>query len=164
MDTDFIKGIIPPIVTPFTDDERLDETALRRHIDFMIDGGISGILAFAVAVFCLQGKMGLVPFDLAEAETELAAGSQIEYSGPLLALWKLSRMMLLVIGPLFLVLAFWPGTNVFFMILKYAVVFVAAVLLRNTNPRLRIDQTMKLFWGPVTALSIIVLFLALQGL
>lgn len=46
MDTDFIKGIIPPIVTPFTDDERLDETALRRHIDFMIDGGISGILAF----------------------------------------------------------------------------------------------------------------------
>ena len=46
MDTDFIKGIIPPIVTPFTDDERLDEMALRRHIDFMIDGGISGILAF----------------------------------------------------------------------------------------------------------------------
>lgn len=46
MDTDFIKGIIPPIVTPVTEDEKLDEPALRRHIDFMIDGGISGILAY----------------------------------------------------------------------------------------------------------------------
>ncbi len=46
MNTDFIKGIIPPIVTPVTPDEKVDETALRRHIDFMIDRGISGILAF----------------------------------------------------------------------------------------------------------------------
>ena len=46
MNTDFIKGIIPPIVTPITGDERLDERALRNHIDWMISGGISGILAF----------------------------------------------------------------------------------------------------------------------
>ena len=46
MNTDFIKGIIPPIVTPITEDERLDEDALRNHIDWMIAGGISGILAF----------------------------------------------------------------------------------------------------------------------
>jgi 4-hydroxy-tetrahydrodipicolinate synthase len=46
MNTDFIKGIIPPIITPITEDEKLDEGALRDHIDFMIAGGISGILAF----------------------------------------------------------------------------------------------------------------------
>jgi 4-hydroxy-tetrahydrodipicolinate synthase len=46
MNTDFIKGIIPPIVTPITDDEKVDEGALREHIDFMITGGVSGILAF----------------------------------------------------------------------------------------------------------------------
>jgi 4-hydroxy-tetrahydrodipicolinate synthase len=46
MNTDFIRGIIPPIVTPITDDEKIDEGALRNHIDFMIDNGISGILAF----------------------------------------------------------------------------------------------------------------------
>jgi 4-hydroxy-tetrahydrodipicolinate synthase len=45
MNTDFIKGIIPPIVTPTTDDQRLDAAALRDHIEFMISGGISGILA-----------------------------------------------------------------------------------------------------------------------
>jgi 4-hydroxy-tetrahydrodipicolinate synthase len=46
METYFIKGIIPPIVTPITADEKIDESALRDHIDFMIAGGISGILAF----------------------------------------------------------------------------------------------------------------------
>jgi 4-hydroxy-tetrahydrodipicolinate synthase len=46
MKTDFIKGIIPPIVTPITNDEKVDERALRDHIEFMIAGGISGILAF----------------------------------------------------------------------------------------------------------------------
>jgi 4-hydroxy-tetrahydrodipicolinate synthase len=46
MNTDFIKGIIPPVVTPIGEDERIDERALRDHIEFMIAGGISGILAF----------------------------------------------------------------------------------------------------------------------
>jgi 4-hydroxy-tetrahydrodipicolinate synthase len=46
MNTDFIRGIIAPIVTPITDTEKVDEAALREHIDFMIAGGISGILAF----------------------------------------------------------------------------------------------------------------------
>jgi 4-hydroxy-tetrahydrodipicolinate synthase len=46
MNTDFIKGIIPPIVTPVTKDEKFDEGAMRTQIDFMIAGGISGILAF----------------------------------------------------------------------------------------------------------------------
>jgi 4-hydroxy-tetrahydrodipicolinate synthase len=46
MKTDFIKGIIPPIVHPITEDEKLDEPALKEHIDYMIEGGISGILAF----------------------------------------------------------------------------------------------------------------------
>ena len=46
MNTDFIKGIIPPIVTTVTSDERIDEAALRRQVDFVIAGGVSGILAF----------------------------------------------------------------------------------------------------------------------
>jgi len=46
MDTSFIKGIIPPIVTPITENERIDEAKLRKLVDFIIDGGCSGILAF----------------------------------------------------------------------------------------------------------------------
>ena len=46
MNTDFIKGIIPPIITPINEDETVNENTLREHIEFMIAGGINGILAF----------------------------------------------------------------------------------------------------------------------
>ncbi|NWL90315.1 MULTISPECIES: dihydrodipicolinate synthase family protein [unclassified Paenibacillus] len=46
LNTDPIKGIIVPIVTPVDKDERLDETRLRFMVDHVIEGGVHGILAF----------------------------------------------------------------------------------------------------------------------
>lgn len=45
-DTSFIKGIIPPIAVPLNEDESFNEKKLRKHVDFVIDGGVSAILAF----------------------------------------------------------------------------------------------------------------------
>lgn len=123
----------------------------------------SGFIAFVVALLCLQAKLGLVPFDLSEAETELAGGSEIEYSGPLLAVWKLEKMMLLVAGPLFVTAVFWSGGPGWSVPLKYLAVIVVAVLLRNTNPRLRVDQAIKFFWSIMTALSLLALVLCWKG-
>ena len=46
MNTDFIKGIIVPILTPIDADEMVDEAKLRKQVDYVIEGGVSGILAF----------------------------------------------------------------------------------------------------------------------
>lgn len=46
MNTEFIKGVIVPIITPVDEDERIDEARLRKQVDFVIDGGLQGILAF----------------------------------------------------------------------------------------------------------------------
>lgn len=46
MNTDFLKGVIVPIITPIDENERIDEKALRDHVDYVIEGGILGILAF----------------------------------------------------------------------------------------------------------------------
>lgn len=47
MNTDFMKsGIVVPILTPIDADEHIDEAKLRRQVDFVIDGGVVGILAF----------------------------------------------------------------------------------------------------------------------
>lgn len=46
MKTDYIKGVIVPIITPCDENEKIDEAALRRQVDFVIDGGLQGILAF----------------------------------------------------------------------------------------------------------------------
>jgi 4-hydroxy-tetrahydrodipicolinate synthase len=45
-DTDFIRGIVPPILTPIDENEMINEQKLREHVDFIIEGGVHGILAF----------------------------------------------------------------------------------------------------------------------
>ena len=46
MNTDFIKGVIVPILTPVDENEMIDEKKLREQVDYVIEGGILGILAF----------------------------------------------------------------------------------------------------------------------
>lgn len=46
MNTDFIKGVIVPILTPIDENEMIDEGKLREQIDYVIEGGVLGILAF----------------------------------------------------------------------------------------------------------------------
>ncbi|MDD3726017.1 MAG: NADH-quinone oxidoreductase subunit H [Candidatus Ratteibacteria bacterium] len=135
----------------------------------IIIGSLSGVIGFVIGVLALQGKLGLVPFDLAEAEGELAGGSLIEYSGLLLGLFKLTKALLLVVGPLFLISLYLGGINIsspagiITGILKYILILVLFILIKNTNPRLRIDQTMKLFWGWATLLGIAGILLAIAG-
>jgi len=148
---------------------RLGDLLAWQRVNHIFLGSLSGFIAFIVAILCMQAKLGLVPFDAPEAETEIIAGPYIEYSGTPLALYKLTRWMMLFVVPMFLVLIFMGGINfsgwhILWGILKYVLLLVIIVLMRNTNPRLRIDQAMKFFWGPVTGLAIIATILALLGL
>ncbi len=45
MDTSFIKGVIPPIVTPIDERERVNDKVLRQIVDHVIAGGVHGILS-----------------------------------------------------------------------------------------------------------------------
>ena len=124
-----------------------------------------GALAFIAAIFCMQAKLGFVPFDVAEAEQEIMAGAVIEYSGLPLAVFRLTKAVLLYTIPLFLIVLFWAGDLSWLSLTgKYIAVLVIIILIKNTNPRLRIDQAMRFFWGPVTALAGISVILALFGL
>ncbi|MBL7070918.1 MAG: NADH-quinone oxidoreductase subunit H [Candidatus Omnitrophica bacterium] len=135
----------------------------------IVVGSFSGSIALIVAILCMQAKLGLVPFDVSEAETELMGGPIIEYSGGPLAVFKLTKAMLLFTMPMFLIVAFMGGISVsglslLWGILKYVALLVVIVLIRNTNPRLRIDQALRFFWGRVTVLAVIGVVLALFGL
>ncbi len=46
MNTDFIKGVVVPIITVIDQDEKIDEAGMRKQVDFVINGGMQGILAF----------------------------------------------------------------------------------------------------------------------
>lgn len=46
INTDFMKGVVVPILTPIDEDEKIDEKKLRKQVDYVIEGGVLGILAF----------------------------------------------------------------------------------------------------------------------
>lgn len=46
MNTDFIKGVVVPIITCIDENELIDEAKMRAQVDYVINGGLDGILAF----------------------------------------------------------------------------------------------------------------------
>lgn len=155
----FIVAMIVPIIKS-SGLLRLQDLIMYQSINGAFVSNLSGILALFVAIFCMQAKLGLVPFDVGEAETEIMAGIYIEYSGILLAILKLTKYMMMAALPVFLTTIFWGGFSAW----KYVVLLVIIILMRNTNPRVRIDQAIRFFWGKMTIASVIAVLLARIGL
>lgn len=125
---------------------------------------ISGVIGAIVILLSTQAKLGFVPFDIPEAEQEIMAGPYIEYSGVALAMFKVVRAMMLFLLPLFLISVLWGGFGNWWAIPKFLLIVVLIVLMKNTNPRVRIDQALRFFWLGMGVLSIIGLVLAVYGL
>ena len=129
----------------------------------------SGVLASIVFFICMLAKLCYLPFDISEAESEIIGGTLAEYSGALLAIFKLTNAMMLLVLPLFLITLFLGGidfssvTGILFLTLKYLIILTLVILVKSTHPRLRIDQALKFFLGPVTVLAIISVILTLLG-
>jgi NADH-quinone oxidoreductase subunit H len=131
-------------------------------------GSLSGALSFVVALVCLQAKLGFVPFDMPEAETEIMAGAYIEYSGKALGVFKISKAIMLFVAPAFLITLYFGGISVSAegivrAILQYCLVLFIMIAIKNTNPRVRIDQALRFFWGFVTLTAVSAVVLAYLG-
>jgi NADH-quinone oxidoreductase subunit H len=140
-----------------------------QSIHGMMIGSFSGAIAFTVCLLVVQAKLGFVPFDTAEAEQEIMAGTLLEYSGTPLAVFKITKAMLLFTLPVFLITLFLGGIDTYslsgaiWFVAKYFIILTVIVLIKNTNPRIRIDQAVRFFWGPVTVLAVIGFVLAMMG-
>ncbi|MDI6794065.1 MAG: NADH-quinone oxidoreductase subunit H [bacterium] len=147
---------------------RLGEIIAFQTAQGMIADQLSGIIALLAAILCMQAKLALPPFDIPEAETEIIAGPFTEYSGVALGVFNLSRAMSLFVGPAFLVVTLMGGIgsgpgSTLLGILKYVGLLVIIILIKNTNPRIRIDQAIRFFWGKVSIVAAIAVGLALLG-
>lgn len=121
-------------------------------------------LGFMAAMIGLMGKLELPPFDAPEAETEIVAGALTEYSGRGLALFRIGRDIELVIG-LTLVAAFFLGgfANPFDFLWKTLVLLLITAALQSLFARLRIDQTVGLWWRWGTILVLLQLIAIIVG-
>lgn len=104
-------------------------------------------VGFAIALVGLMGKLELAPFDAPEAQTEIVAGALTEYSGRGLALFRLGKNVELVIG-LTLVASFYLGglQNPLEFVIKTLGLMLGLSALQALMARLRIDQTVGLWW------------------
>ena len=99
------------------------------------------------------------PFDLPEAEAELVAGYQTEYSGMMYAMFWLGEyaniLLMCAIGSLLFLGGWLPPVDIypfnelpspFWLILKILLLFLLFALVKAIVPRYRYDQLMKLGW------------------
>ena len=131
-------------------------------------GSVSGVLLFIVAVFCIQAKLAMVPFDMPEAEAEITDGIFIEFSGATYALIKLSKYIMLFILPSLLVALFMSGfmlngIHIIWAVLKVIGVVLLITLIKNTNPRIKIKQAMNFFMAWMNLIAVIALVLIAFG-
>ncbi|HIF62116.1 MAG TPA: NADH-quinone oxidoreductase subunit NuoH [Candidatus Pelagibacter sp.] len=114
---------------------------------------------FVVFFISALAETNRPPFDLPEAESELVAGYQTEYSGMMYAMFWLGEyaniLLLCALGSV-LFLGGWlspidiypftilPGP--FWMILKILILFILFSLVKAIVPRYRFDQLMRLGW------------------
>jgi len=144
---------------------RLGEILNYQAVSKSHIASLSGTLAFIVAIFCALAKLSLGPFEISEAEQEIMAGALIEYSGVGLAIFKLNKALLFYVMPVFLTVLFLgKDLSPLFVVLKFVMILVIFILVKNTNPRLRIDQAMKFFWIYMTIPVLLAVALAVFGL
>jgi NADH-quinone oxidoreductase subunit H len=127
---------------------------------------VFNLLGFAIALISLLGKLEKVPFDIPEAETEIVAGAFTEYGGRLLALFRLSMDIEMVVMASLLAAVFLPfglhfpawGCFIGYLAQIFLIIFLIS-LLRSVFARLRLDQMINLCWkyfAPLAFLQVLI--------
>ncbi|MDT0531823.1 NADH-quinone oxidoreductase subunit NuoH [Micromonospora sp. DSM 115977] len=137
--------------------------------------------SFIMFFIAIVGETNRAPFDLPEAESELVAGFQTEYSSLKFALFMLSEYVAMVTMSAFTVTLFlggwhapWPITSIWagansgwwpmlWFFGKVVMLVFVFVWLRGTLPRLRYDQFMRFGWKVLLPINL-VWILVLAGL
>jgi len=125
-------------------------------------------LAAVIFIICAIAELGRAPFDLNEAESEIVAGFNIEYTGMKFGWFYASELLHSFTFGGFIAVLFFGGYN-FFGLEKYpllaAVIFLAKALffywvimwVKYSMPRIRIDHMLAFNWKFLTPLSLALL-------
>jgi NADH-quinone oxidoreductase subunit H len=122
-------------------------------------------LGFAIFIVAALAEINRTPFDLVEADSELTAGFNTEFSGMKFAVLYLVEYSEAVIASVLITTFFlgaWRGPylpGIVWFVGKVFASFTVILWIRSTLPRLRIDQSMKLAWKSLLPLALINLFI-----
>jgi formate hydrogenlyase subunit 4 len=140
-------------------------------------GMIGALILFLVLLIVTPAELSRIPFDTPEAETELAGGILVEYSGKNLALFTLTQGVKTVVMASLAVALFLPYRLsevlpapaiiqpvldlLFYLVLVVLVAFVAVSLIRVSMARFRINQVVSVYWIYISLIGIAGLLLVM---
>jgi NADH-quinone oxidoreductase subunit H len=144
--------------------------AQRGHVLGSINAFALNPLLFPIAVMFLISAMAetaRAPFDLTEAESELVAGYQTEYSSMAFALYWLGEYANVLLMCTLNAILFWGGylppvdwaplyavPGIIWLFAKILVMFFIFAWVKATVPRYRYDQLMRLGWKVFLPISL----------
>lgn len=147
----------------------------KGHVLGFINAYALNPLLFPIAVMFLISAMAetaRAPFDLTEAESELVAGYQTEYSSMAFALFWLGEYANVLLMCALNAILFWGGwlppvdwaplymvPGIFWLFAKILVMFFIFAWVKATVPRYRYDQLMRLGWKVFLPISLFWVFL-----
>jgi formate hydrogenlyase subunit 4 len=134
-------------------------------------GAAGCVLLLLTLLVVTPGELSRIPFDSPEAETELAGGLLVEYSGRNFGLFYAALGVKAVVMSALVIALFFPynvsdvvalpaGIGgivdfLFWLVKVELVVFVAASLIRISMARLRITQVVSLYWKYLGVLGLL---------
>ena len=130
------------------------------------------IPAAIAMLFVIPCEVGMHPFDVAEAETEICEGTLAEYSGPPLAVFRLTHMVkMFIMTALFCVLFLGGITTgiavldvIIFVLFCLILTFLTMSLPHGACARFKVEQVFKFYWTVVAGLAALSLILVWLGL
>jgi NADH-quinone oxidoreductase subunit H len=133
----------------------------QQSVWFVVSAPVAALLFFITSV----AEIGRAPFDLLEAESELVAGYQVEYSGMKWGMWMLTEFLhAFTISALTatLFLGGWQGPwanefpiiGVVYFFAKSFLMYFVVVWMRSTFPRIRVDHMLQINWKFFTPLAL----------
>jgi NADH-quinone oxidoreductase subunit H len=143
----------------------------QESVWFIVAAPAAALIFFIASI----AEIGRSPFDLIEAESELVAGYNIEYSGLKFGMFFVAEFLhAFTVSMIFatVFLGGWQGPGAeeipvlgfVYLMLKTFVVYFVTILFRGTLPRFRIDQMMNLNWKVLTPLSLaLIMVMAIVG-
>ncbi|MHC1783326.1 MAG: NADH-quinone oxidoreductase subunit NuoH [Anaerolineaceae bacterium] len=144
----------------------LNDIVKGQTVWYIVLAPVSAMIFFITQL----AEVGRSPFDLTEAESEIVAGFNIEYSGLNFGMFYVAEFLhAFTVSMLFAVLFLggwdgplaetYPFLGVVYMIIKTSAVYSLVILVRGALPRFRIDQMMDLNWKILTPLSLVMVIL-----
>ena len=123
-------------------------------------------LTVLIFIIASMAELGRAPFDILEAESELVAGYQVEYSGFKFGLFYVGEFLhAFTVGIIMAVLFLggWRGPfaedvpllGFIYLLIKSFIGYFVVLWIRMTLPRVRVDQMLDLGWKFLVPLSLV---------